>query len=449
FHWRFANQNPNIVDASGKRQVASHYYPKIGPYASSDPDVIEYHLHLMKFSGIDGVLIDWYGVQGTNGDIGSLLINSNSVIAKVDDFGLKFGVVLEDRFSTVSSSNLTPDVNKGRANMAYLRDNYFNNPSYIRQNATADPLVGVFGPIRFQTPSQWTQILAEAGEDVEFLPLWYESGDAGTNADGEYSWIYEEENADNHLTHQSNFYRFRTSEIGTAGGSAYPGFEDFYQEGGLGQVVPFEIPHNGGQTLADLLDLAELHSSKIDFLQLNTWNDFGEGTMFEPTVETGFEYLRQIQEYTGVSYGEEELQLVYRLYLARKKYASNPPLQALLDQVSDNLAALEIGDALTLLNSVAPVGDYDADGDVDASDYATWRAAAGKSTILFGSGADGNFDGLVDAADYVVWRANLVSGGAGAPANAVPELSTLMLSTLAAAIYGMRRKSGRLATYNS
>lgn len=432
FHWTFLNQNPNIVDASGKRQIASHYYPKIGPYASSDPDVIEYHLHLMKLSGIDGIMIDWYGVQGTNGDIGSLLNNSNAVIAKVDDFGLKFGVVLEDRFSTVSSDNLTPDVNKGKANMAYLRDNYFNNPSYIRQNPTADPLVGVFGPIRFETPSQWTQILAEAGEDVEFLPLWYESDEAGANADGEYAWIYEEESADNHFTHQSNFYRFRADQIGTAGGSAYPGFVDFYEEGGLGQVVSFEIPHNGGQTLAELLDLAEMFSNKIQFLQLNTWNDFGEGTMFEPTVETGFEYLKQMQQYTGVPYGEAELQLVYRLYLARKKYAGKAAIDASLDEVSDLLASLDIANAVSLLDSTAPLGDYDADGDVDVNDLAEWRSEFGSSTILYGSGADANYDGIVDAADYVLWRKYLAAGSspAGLTTSGVPEPTSSALLIL-------------------
>src|SRR5262245_642410 len=46
-HWRMANKNPDIVDANGKRQIASHYYPLIGPYDSKDPDVIEYHLLLM------------------------------------------------------------------------------------------------------------------------------------------------------------------------------------------------------------------------------------------------------------------------------------------------------------------------------------------------------------------------------------------------------------------
>ena len=438
YHWEFNNRDPNIVDATGKRQIASHYYPKIGPYASSDPDVIEYHLLLMKLSGVDGVMIDWYGVQGTNGDIERLLNNSNALIAKVDDFGLRFGVVLEDRFSTVSREDLTPDINKGKANMAYLRDHYFNNPKYIRQNAAADPLVGVFGPIRFQIPSQWTQILAEAGEEVEFITLWYEKNDSGEHADGEYAWIYEEENLDNHLTHQSNFYRLRAPSLGTAGGVAYPGFNDYYQEGGVGNVVSFEIPHEGGQTLDAMLNLANTYSENIDFLQLATFNDFGEGTMFEPTVESGFDYLKKIQTFTGTPYGEQELQLVYRLYMARKRYAGNEPRQTSLDQVADFLSALEIAQATSLLNDVAPHGDYDGDGNVDEGDHGAWRAALGAQTVLVGSGADGNYDGIVDAADYVVWRKNLGPGDGGARSNthSVPEpTSGVLLGFAAVALY--------------
>ena len=434
YHWRFNNRNPNIVDATGKRQIASHYYPLIGPYASRDPDVIEYHLLLMKLSGVDGLLIDWYGVQGTNSDIEHLLTSSNAIIDKTDDFGLKFGVVLEDRFSTVSSGNTTPDIEKGKANMAYLRDHYFNNANYIRQNSEADPLVGVFGPITFQTPAQWTQILAEAGEDVDFNTLWYEMNDAGANADGEYAWIYEDENLDNHLTHQSNFYRLRAPNLGTAGGVAYPGFNDYYAEGGVGNIVPFEIPHNSGQTLDAVLGLAEQYSNNIDFLQLATFNDFGEGTMFEPTIETGFDYLKQVQQFTGVPYGEAELQLVYRLYLARKKYAGNALIQENLNAVANLLAALDIPSAIDLLSSTALAGDYDADGDVDAADYSVWRAAFDSATVLFGSGADGNYNGVVDVADYVVWRKSLSDGVASAAADvvSVPEPAASAIYVLVA-----------------
>ena len=395
YHWKFNNRNPNIIDANGKRQIASHYYPKIGPYASSDPDVIENHLLLMKLSGIDGVMIDWYGVQGTNGDIGSLLNNSNALISKVDDFGLKFSVVMEDRFSTVSSSNLTPDINKAKANMAYLRNNYFNNPSYIRQNAGADPLVGVFGPIRFQTESQWTQILAEAGEPVDFNTLWYEKNDAGVNADGEYAWIYEDENLDDHFAHQTNFLNIRAPTLGTAGAAAYPGFNDYYEEGGVGNVVPFEIPHNNGQTLDALLNqvqsVANQHPTRIDFLQLATWNDFGEGTMLEPTLETGFSYLERIQQFTGVSYGLAELQLVHALFEARKNFVGDAARQSILNQVASDINQLDIDSARATLATVShPIWAPSTGGN--------WHSAANWSgSIPNGIGAGARFGPAIAA----------------------------------------------------
>jgi hypothetical protein len=371
-------------------------------------------------------MINWYGVQGTNGDISSLLTNSNALVDKVDDFGLGFSVIMEDRFSA--------NVDQAAANVAYLRDNYFNKTSYTRLGEAHDPLVGIFGPITFQQPDQWTQILANAGEPVNFITLWYESNEAGTNADGEYAWIYEEENADNHLTHQTNFYRLRAPNLGTAGGAAYPGFHDYYEEGGVGNIIPFEIPHNNGQTLDALLNLASQNDSKVDFLQFTTFNDFGEGTMFEPTVETGFEYLKKVQEFTGVAYGEEELQLVYRLYMARKRYTGNAPLQSSLDSVSELLAALQINEAAALLDSVAPLGDFDGNGQVGPEDHSLWRENFGAETVLAGSGADGNYDGVVNAADYVVWRdtSSALGSISRSVAVALPEPATSAIAGLAA-----------------
>ncbi|WP_197526733.1 glycoside hydrolase family 71/99-like protein [Botrimarina colliarenosi] len=430
YHWKFNNRNPNLVDETGKRQIASHYYPLIGPYASRDADVIEYHLLLMKLSGVDGLLIDWYGQQGTNGDINNLLTSSNAVVDRVDNVGLDFGVVMEDRFSA--------NLNQGKANVAYLRDHYFNQPNYIRLGAEQKPLLPVFGPITFQQESDWTQVLAQAGEPVDLLTLWYESADAGSNAAGEYAWIYEDAAQDNHLTHQRNFYRIRAPQQGVAGGVAYPGFDDYYVEGGVGNVVPFEIPHDGGQTLDALLSLATTYANNVDFVQLATFNDFGEGTMFEPTIETGFEYLKKVQQFTGVAYGEEELRLVHRLYLARKKYAGDAAIEGELDTVSDLLTNLQIGQAEAALEAVAPRGDFDGDGDVDLNDYGVWSASLGSQLALYGGGADGNQDGRVDAADYTVWRDSLALRNAALIS--VPEPATPALAALAtgAALFSRR-----------
>src|SRR6516164_4478059 len=61
WHWTMDHFDPEQVDASGQRQIASWYRPLIGPYDSADPAVLEYHVLLMKLAGIDGVVVNWYG----------------------------------------------------------------------------------------------------------------------------------------------------------------------------------------------------------------------------------------------------------------------------------------------------------------------------------------------------------------------------------------------------
>ena len=68
---------------------------------------------------LNGLLIDWYGVQGTNGNLVRLLDNSNAIFDMAGDFGLEFGVTFEDRFLTTTHGSGAPDVNKAKANVAY------------------------------------------------------------------------------------------------------------------------------------------------------------------------------------------------------------------------------------------------------------------------------------------------------------------------------------------
>ncbi|RYY15305.1 MAG: hypothetical protein EOO36_12940, partial [Cytophagaceae bacterium] len=148
-HWRMSNQNPNIIvdPATGKRQIAAYYYPLIGPYASSDPDVLEYHLLLLKYAGVDGLLIDFYGNGGN--DLPLLLRNTNALVPRTADVGLKFGVVFEDQFAATLAD--------ATANMQYVGANYFSKPNYLQVNGK--PLLLTFGPQKYQTPADWTQIL--------------------------------------------------------------------------------------------------------------------------------------------------------------------------------------------------------------------------------------------------------------------------------------------------
>jgi hypothetical protein len=399
WHWTMNTRNPNIVDANGRRQIASHYYPLIGAYASNDPHVVEYHLLLMKLSGIDGVIMDWYGSEGSNGDVGSLLNNSNALINRTAAVGVKFGLILEDRF--------WGNIQQARNSLAYARDNYFNKSNYIRHGSGNDPLVGVFGPITHQTPSAWSDILSHAGEDVEFLPLWYENGDAGANADGEYAWIYSD-----YLTGLQNFYANRAPGLKTVMGVAYPGFNDYYVQGGAGQSY-FFIPENNGATLNETLNKYDQHKANLDFLQLATWNDFGEGTIFEPTVENGYKYLARIQQYAGVPYNENDLKNVYRLFTLRKKYLNDSGKQAQLNTAFDHFVALRLGDAVTVMNNVdgnnpPPPPTIAIPGTLQAESYSGMNGIQTENTSDSGGGQN---VGWIDAGDWMDYNVNVASAG--------------------------------------
>jgi hypothetical protein len=77
-------------------------------------------------------------------------------------------------------------------------------------------------------------------------------------------------------------------------------------------------------------------------------------------------------------------------------------------------------------------GDYDASGEVDSADYATWKLAFG-AVVQPGNGADGNRDGRVDAADYTVWRDHLgdtttLYGNAGGGSVAAWQLDSVSIN---------------------
>ena len=97
-HWTMANRNPDkIIDAvTGRREIASHFYPLTGPYASSDPDILEYQVLLMKITGIDGVLVDWYGTS-SHADYPQISRNVEALIDQLHSAGLKYAFVYEDQ----------------------------------------------------------------------------------------------------------------------------------------------------------------------------------------------------------------------------------------------------------------------------------------------------------------------------------------------------------------
>lgn len=342
-HWTMASMNPENMDSNGKREIASHFYPKTGPYASGDDDVIEYHLLLMKYAGIDGLIIDWYGSYDL-WDFPDNRENAEAVIEKLDDVGLSFALTYEDWTLNpiVSEGKAANLLDAAKADFSYMEEHYFGLDSYIEVDG--NPLLTVFGPQVIQDGNDWTNILNSISETPTFFSLWYESGDLGTNASGEFAWVYEDN------SHISNFYDNQKDKLDMIIGSAYPGFKDFYEEGNWDGAKEWIIEHNNGSTLDETLEYAM--NAGIDVLQLVTWNDFGEGTMIEPTDEFGYAYLEKIQNFTGVSYSSAEFEYIFMQYELRKNLSENASAQKALDRSFDHFVKLKVDEAKTIIDSL-------------------------------------------------------------------------------------------------
>ena len=157
-HWAGPNDefNPNIIAPDGRPELYSHYDPLIGPYDSSDPHVLEYHLLLMKLAGVDGVIVDWYGLSNTF-DYPPIHAATEVLFDVAGDLDMEFSICYEDR-------SIEAQVNTGALNPAdipsymlgefiWMQANWFNAPNYTKKDGR--PLLLNFGPIYVTSPGPW------------------------------------------------------------------------------------------------------------------------------------------------------------------------------------------------------------------------------------------------------------------------------------------------------
>jgi hypothetical protein len=336
-HWTMAREHPDST-LGGKRQIASFYYPMIGPYASGDRDVIEYQLMLMKLAGVDGVFIDWPGRIALY-DYPANAANTDSIIARIRKTGLHYAIVYEDQNVGIAfrAHAITDEIEAARQDIRYLATHYFTDSAYEKQNGR--PMLLDFGPQTFTRDSEWTAIFSVLKTPPAFYTLWDHDFMARSNTTGQFAWI----NADNTVSLKA-FYQ--GADSGEKIASAYPGFNPYYEQGGWGGPT-FVIPANGTENFRTTLQLALQSGAR--YIQIPTWNDYGEGTMIEPTEQFGYSLLTTLQQMLGVSFTQKDLEAVSRLYLLRKTRQGNSAAEQKLDEAFTAMAALQMDKARKIL----------------------------------------------------------------------------------------------------
>jgi hypothetical protein len=312
----------------------------------------------MRLSGIDGVIVDWYGTEPF-WDYGVLNAATNKLFTHVERAGLRFAICYEDQTikHMVDNKHLpVEDVyTHAQGVMRYLQDTWFQEDTYLK--VLDRPVLFVFGPQYFKSASDWDTLFSVLDTRPALITLDGHSESAGLSS---YPWppmwasrdgVLSQEALENYLV---TFYKKAERwEYLVAG--AFPGFQDIYKEAGVADESRYLDPQEG-ETFRLTMQMAL--DQRPDVVQLITWNDYGESTEIEPTEEDGYRYLEMVQETrrasdgAGFAFTADDLRLPLQLFELRNQYASNANVNARLDQAYEAILAGDLDLARTLLAEV-------------------------------------------------------------------------------------------------
>lgn len=342
WHWTMNHFDPN-QHKDGRREIASKFYPLIGPYDSGDEHVIEYHLLLMKLAGIDGVVIDWYGRTECY-DYGDLHENVVLLVSLLEKYQMKFLICYEDRtINTLVEQKVISQasrVSHAIKELKWVVENWFQRESYVRIQDL--PVLLSFGHGGLND-DEWQRVFHQI-----YTPIgWASEHIPRPGAFGAFDWPIPEKGLARvrQFSHESKLWQCSIPVI-------FPRFVDVYEQAGV-QASYAEIEDNDGETFRLSADEAGLAPGQI--VQVATWNDWGEGTQIEPSIEFGYRDLESIQSFKknhvekDFQVEKEALRLPHRLLALRQAGGGR---DATLDQIANQLSARKVKMAEAMLDSV-------------------------------------------------------------------------------------------------
>jgi hypothetical protein len=294
--------NPNNFKPDGTHDIASIYYPLIGPYDDRDAAIQQYHIRLAEASGIDAFIVDWYGITD-HGDFPTINSNFRSMLSFAEK--VNFGLAVDYdayRFylggtgpDYVVIPNRTLAIRQVHDDLAYVIQQYGQRSAYLKFNGK--PVIFVFGSTVLK-PSEWGTIFQQLENeglkahyirffaDVAYYPYftgffpWIEAHGVAEGTTTPISYIH---------NNAEELKNFADSNSITWGMNVWPGFDSTPVADwcyGQGRI---QIDRKGG-TLYNQTWAASM-SEEPSSIDIATFNDWNEGTIIEPTVQFGYQYL--------------------------------------------------------------------------------------------------------------------------------------------------------------
>lgn len=330
-----------VSPGADRKDTATPYYPLIGPYDTLDPDVLEYHILLAKLSGLDGFLCEYSTLAGHDGQV------TRRMAGLAKKYGFQVGIhwVPTNFTNHIGADNRVDMLEAAKATLLQVLQEVYG---LAGARVNGRPLVLLFGvraldylpTVVRDTHFSASEVTAMRQACRDFNPLLLSpqyQAELLASVDGFYPWVLpygSEVPADsrydrigdlaaqtNHLGH---FYShaqaaLQAGRIRLFMGGVWPGFDD-HRGRAWGEDLARYVPREEGRVLQRTWDLA-VRSGAPAVLQ-ETWNDWVESTIIEPSREFGYAELeanqRRIGDWKQVSLSSAALRWPQRLFQCRR-----------------------------------------------------------------------------------------------------------------------------------
>lgn len=362
---------PDKVDENGLRDIATIYYPSIGLYDVNDPDYQEYMMQLCKMSYID--TLNYYISTASEIKDGAWWGDNftNNIAPMLRKYGLSSTARLEKPINSMKDESDTETIKKAFTDIVNKLDDTI-------LKIDGRPVLAQFTVegLEAATIDDWkVEYLAEYGA-VPFFMLrestsyfksnWFEA------VDGFFGWVELDDNAlDLQYTSDLGDYRkHATAEQSMKNHDLYlerikalksEGKINFYSEALTPHFDDIEVWGWGhSPRKIEGGDNCELYVYKWEsaikndaqMVNIPTWDDWGESSTIEPTLEYGTDYLevtrRYAAKYKGIEANTASLELPGWIYKIRKT-TEDERILAEMDTASQLIADSRYNEAEALV----------------------------------------------------------------------------------------------------
>ena len=272
-------------------KIYAHFMPWFGSlkhdsvgYISDDSQQIKKQVTDMVSRGLNGVIIDWYGIDPAGSDflmidhVTQLMMQEAEVHA-----GFSFAVMYDQGALAPCANSPGCDMTQRMIDdINHVNVTYWNSPAY--QKSGGRPVLYFFlNPLY---TIDWARLrTGVAGNPLFIFP--HETGFTHAQSDGAFAWIKPELATSTDpatIGYLSDYYNTATSSSKLSTGSGFPGFDDSLAR----WTQHRKVNQQCGQTWLQTLDEAKNHystSNQMSGIQLVTWNDYEEGTEIETGID--------------------------------------------------------------------------------------------------------------------------------------------------------------------